>query len=135
MTRETPSFMPHNSKQGQIPLNFGHQPAAGREDLIESDRLSAVISLIDRWPDWPGPALVVHGPAGCGKTHLACVWQSRANAKIITMGSALEDVLGRSPQDACFVIEDAAVGDGVTLFHLFNRLVERGGHMLLISMF
>ena len=25
------------------------------------------------------------------------------------------------------------MGDGVTLFHLFNRLVERGGHMLLIS--
>ncbi len=118
---------------GQLTFDLGHRPALGRDDFLVGPGNADAVAWIDRWPDWPGPALVVHGPPGCGKTHLACVWQSRANAKIVTTGSALEDVLGRSPQDACFVIEDAAVGDGVTLFHLFNRLVERGGHMLLIS--
>ena len=41
--------MPQTSRPGQIPLDFGHEPAATREDLIVSDRLSAVIGLIDRF--------------------------------------------------------------------------------------
>ena len=28
------------------------------------------LAWIDRWPDWPAPALALGGPAGCGKTHL-----------------------------------------------------------------
>ena len=38
----------------------------------------AAVAWIDRWPDWPGSALVVHGPPGSGKTHLAEVWRARS---------------------------------------------------------
>ena len=44
-------------------------------------RNEAAVAWLDRWPDWPGPGLAVHGPAGSGKTHIAHVFQAGANAR------------------------------------------------------
>ena len=32
-------------------------------------------------PTWPAPALVLHGPPGCGKSHLARIWAARVGAR------------------------------------------------------
>ena len=37
-------------------------------------RNEAAVAWLDRWPHWPAPALVLWGPAGSGKTHLAQVF-------------------------------------------------------------
>ena len=62
-----PAFAALGYKQGDFPV---------------ADCNLAAVQWIDRWPDWPGPILVVSGPAGCGKTHLAHVWQERSGAAI-----------------------------------------------------
>jgi chromosomal replication initiation ATPase DnaA len=104
------------TRPAQLALDLGHRPALGREDFLIAPCNEGAVAWIDRWPDWPGPALVIHGPAGCGKTHLAQVWRARAGTR----------------EDS--VIEDAdRPGDDVALFHLFNRRAEDGGHLLLTA--
>ena len=47
----------------QLPLEFDHSSASGREDLIVSDRLNAAVAIVDRWPDWPSPVVILAGPS------------------------------------------------------------------------
>jgi chromosomal replication initiation ATPase DnaA len=122
------------SPAGQLAFDLGHRPALGREDFMVGPANADAVAWVDCWPDWPGPALVVHGPPGCGKTHLASVWRARTGAEMIATAKALQSVLEAPSPGACFVIEDKAVSDdGAGLFHLFNRLADNGGHMLLIA--
>ena len=46
-------------------------PTYAREDFVVADGNREALAWIDRWPDWPAPALALSGPAGSGKTHLA----------------------------------------------------------------
>ncbi len=122
----------------QLPLDFEHRPSLTGEDflVVESNR-DAVIWL-DRWPDWPTPALVIYGPAGCGKTHLAHVFLARSGGRKLS----ILDMSADEPRDliedipAC-VIEDAErfleAGLEQALLHLYNALKETGGQLLLTS--
>jgi chromosomal replication initiation ATPase DnaA len=121
------------SPAGQLAFDLGHRPALGREDFMVGPGNGEAVAWIDRWPDWPGPALVVHGPPGCGKTHLASVWRARTGAGIVATAQALDAALDPSSAGSCFVVEGLTADEDSGLFHLFNRLIERGGHMLLIS--
>ena len=67
----------------QLPLGLPQRPALGMEDFLVADCNRAAVAWIDRWPEWPGPLVVLYGPEGCGKTHLAHVWQARTGAGIV----------------------------------------------------
>ena len=45
-------------KSEQLPLAFGHEPQTGRDDLLVSDPLSAAVSIVDNWPNWPSPVVI-----------------------------------------------------------------------------
>jgi chromosomal replication initiation ATPase DnaA len=126
--------MPHSSKPGQIPLDFGHQSAAGREDLIVSDRLSAVVGLIDRWPDWPSPVVVVAGPTGSGKSHLASVWAEQAGAVRVQVNEADAGALAAATAGPVLVEDvDRSGLDETALFHLINTVRESGTTMMMTT--
>ena len=121
----------------QLPLDLGHRPALGREDFLLAPCNEVAVAWIDRWPDWPGVALALHGPAACGKTHLGFVWRGRSAAIDIAPAALAEAappaILG--PAKACTLEDvDAALAAGnlaeERLLHLYNLIGERGGHML-----
>src|SRR5262245_2483696 len=70
-------------------------PTYAREDFIMAPGNREALAWIDRWPDWPAPALALGGPPGCGKTHLGNIWAAQASAQLIA-GAALD---GRSIAD------------------------------------
>ena len=117
----------------QLALDLGHRPALGREDFLLAPSNAEAVAWLDRWPDWPGPALAIYGPEGSGKTHLAHVWQSRSAARLLTgaeLASADLPALAAGP----VVVEDADRGvDERALFHLYNLLAERRQHLLLTA--
>jgi chromosomal replication initiation ATPase DnaA len=89
------------------------------------------LAWLARWPDWPGPALVLHGPRGCGKSHLARIWLTRTGGGWLTRGA-----LAAADPDAHHAwVLDAAdpVADEKALLSFYNRLRERGGHLLLTA--
>ncbi len=124
----------------QLPLELALRPALGREDFLVAPSNQVAVAWIDRWPDWPGPALALYGPPGCGKTHLCQVWRAASGAVEIDAGRLARaeppELLGAAR--AC-VLDDAETllgGEGANaerLLHLFNSVVERGGQLLLAA--
>lgn len=122
----------------QLPLDLPHRPAYGREDFLVAQSNRAAVAWLDRWPDWPTPALALHGPAGCGKSHLAHVWQARSRAVWVEPAALSASDPRSLAAGAPAVVLD--LGSGVLadaaerpLLHLYNLLAEAGGHLLLCA--
>ena len=58
----------------QLILELPLRTAQGRADFLVTGSNADAVAWLDRWPDWPGPAMCIHGPEGCGKSHLLQVW-------------------------------------------------------------
>ncbi len=118
----------------QLILDLPHRTALGRDDFLVGDCNRLAVDCIDRWPDWPAALLVLSGPAGCGKTHLAHVFLAHAQARLI----GAEDLGGTDPLVLAglgpLLLDDAdRIADEAGLFHLCNAVKELAGHLLLTA--
>lgn len=122
-----------SEKPRQIPLDLGHAAGHSREELVVSDANRPAVGLVDAWPDWPAPVVVLAGPAGSGKSHLASVWADAADAVSIEAGQIGAWLAGREV-DRPVLIDDADVDlDEHGLFHLINAARAAGTQVLLTS--
>ncbi|MCD8562964.1 MAG: hypothetical protein LRY54_02710 [Alphaproteobacteria bacterium] len=71
------------AKPQQIPFDLGGRSAHAREDFLIGPCNTDAVRWIDKWPDWPAPALIITGPAASGKTHLSAVWRDKSVADTI----------------------------------------------------
>ncbi len=94
------------------------RPASfARADFVRSPANTPAIAVLDAWPDWPGGCLVLVGPEGGGKSHLAEEWATRAKA--VRLAPAQTDLSGIAGRP--ILLEDADRGPtDETLFHLLN---------------
>ena len=119
----------------QRTLDWGVRPALGREDFLVAPCNEAAVAWLDRWPDWPGPALVIHGPPRSGKSHLAEVWRRRSSAEAVKASALAQAVTGAGDAPAALVVDGlAAPLDERALLHTYNGVAERGGHLLLTAL-
>ena len=119
----------------QLTFNLPPCTALGRSDFFVSDSNAAAVGWIDRWPDWPCPALVLHGAAGCGKTHLAHLWCDRASAAFVAGASLDEETVMRLVSEPAhrILIDDADRACELALLHLHNACLESGGSLLMTA--
>ncbi len=113
----------------QLPLGItSTAPAMGEADFVVTDNnREAFAWLTTQWPDWPAHGLILRGPKGSGKTHLAQIWAHRSNAEFLTAPT----LSGGSR----LVLEgiERFFGDPAAeelLFHLLNQLAAHKGHLL-----
>ena len=103
----------------------------GRDDFLVSPSNEEAVAWIDKWPGWPGPMFVLVGPAASGKTHLARVWQQRADALWGTE-ETLNAVMAQLEAGGAVCLDvNGRVDDETWLFHAFNWAREHGGTILL----
>src|SRR5690606_7882460 len=112
---------------------LGHGTGYSRDDLVVSPANSEAVGLIERWPDWPSPVVVLAGPTGSGKTHLASIWREGAGALQLDardLGQAMPDPGGRP-----VLIDDvdAAALPEQGLFHLINAVRSAGSSLLVTA--
>lgn len=119
----------------QLTFDLPRRTALGRTDFLVSDGNATAIGWIDRWPHWPSGALVLHGPPGCGKTHLAHLWCERASALAVAGPELDEDAVARlvGERRHRIAVDDADCASERALLHLHNSCLEARGSILMAA--
>jgi chromosomal replication initiation ATPase DnaA len=121
-----------DSTPAQLPLDLRLEPQYDAANFLVSPSNEVAYEAVSQWPDWPDRLLLLVGPEGCGKTHLAHVWAGLSGAALVPgarLGDHAPDQLAALP---ALVIEDidAAPFDEARLFHLVNMARENGMGLL-----
>ncbi len=118
----------------QLPLDLVQRPALGREDFLVAEENQDAVAWIDRWPEWPAPGLVVHGPAASGKSHLVQVFAAKSGALAVQASLLTRDDPPRLAQAPALAIEDVeSLADERALLHVMNMAAEAGRKFLLTA--
>lgn len=116
----------------QYVLPLPHRVSRDRDDYYVSASNRQALTEVEHWPRWPLRMLAILGPAGSGKTHLACVHAARVE---MTGHVLSTDPTAGGPH---YLIEgiDARAGDAnweESMFHAFNRASLENGSILFTS--
>lgn len=114
----------------QLSLDITPRPLLGREDFLQSPSNAEALAWIGRWPDWPAHGLVLAGPDGSGKTHLAHIFAERAQARFFEAGSFDEAGVSGLEGVSCVVENCNQALPERALFHLLNQAKESGAFVL-----
>lgn len=127
-------MMRERSPARQLPLELAHRPGFSRDDLVVTEANSKAVALVDSWPQWPAHLVVLAGPAGSGKSHLAAIWRDLAGAVEINAQSIGEQEIALAA-DTPLLIDNADSGDldENGLFHLINAVWSAQSHLLLTA--
>jgi chromosomal replication initiation ATPase DnaA len=119
----------------QLVLDLPLRPALSREDFLVTPSNQAAVALIDQWPQWPGPAALIIGPAGSGKSHLVEVWRQRSGAARAPLAKLTIDEIPTLMESGSLALEDAdcAPVPETALFHALNLARQQKGHVLLTA--
>ena len=119
----------------QLLLDLPLRTALGREDFLVAPSNEAAVRLVDEWPQWPTHGAILVGPAGCGKSHLAHVWQSRSHAEVAAVATTTKESLPGLFANRALCLEDieAEQFEETMMFHALNLARQEGGHVLLSS--
>ncbi|MGY5806250.1 DnaA regulatory inactivator HdaA [Rhizobium sp. LEGMi198b] len=117
----------------QLPLAFAHAAASGRDDLLVAHPLSAAVKIVDSWPSWPSPVVILAGPVGSGKSHLANIWRERSGAIAIHPKAGSGAAVAAANGPVIFEDADRLGFDDTELFHVINSVRENGTGLLMTS--
>ena len=119
----------------QLVLALDHAESFAREDFLAGPPNAAGLALIERWPDWPAPAMALVGPEGAGKSHLAAIWAEASGARVLSARLIGETDLPGALVTGALVVEDLSpeAFDERALFHLLNLAREQSAFLLLTS--
>lgn len=121
-------------KPRQLPLILPHDAALSREDYLVGSSNTAAFELLERWPNWPSPVVVLAGPVGAGKTHLVEAFRDETGSVVISAEDLTEDLVERLVAAPACVIEDAHRGvNNTALFHLLNAARQASKTVLITS--
>lgn len=127
--------MRENAPPQQLAFDLPLDPRFGREDFLVGPANEAAYGLIEAWPDWPDTVLVLTGPPGTGKSHLASIWATRARAWTVPASGVTAGTVTHCISNGALVVEDIDRNgrDEAALFHLINLARERTCPVLLTS--
>ncbi len=115
----------------QLTFALSTEERLTRTDFFISPANGLALAAIDAWRNWPNRKMILAGPKGAGKSHLAQIFAADAGAAIIAAKDLADvDLTTLEPPNA-IVVEDAETISGnaraeAALFHLHNLLAPSG---------
>ncbi len=121
----------------QLTFHLPALEAHGRDDFFVSAANAGAVAALEDWQNWPQGKMVLTGPQGAGKSHLAQIWAAEAGAQVAPAQTLARADLPDLAQGLRVVVEDAdrIAGDAAAetaLFHLHN-LLGTDGRLLLTA--
>lgn len=119
----------------QFALDFDLRPAMEREDFLVAPSNEAAVAMIDAWPGWPSPIVILVGPAGSGKSHLGEVWCARSGARRVISGEITPANIAGIAHTGSVLLEhapDISLNERA-LFHLVNLIHEVDGRLMITA--
>lgn len=119
----------------QMALDLPVRHARGREDFFVAPANALALAALDAPAGWPSGRMLLIGPEGAGKTHLAAIWAEDHGAEIIAAAELTNPAAERLAAAGAVVIEDAQHLRGApeaeeAAFHLINLIAAEGGRLL-----
>src|SRR6478752_8402002 len=125
---------PH-TEPTQLALALDHAESLAREDFLAGPSNDAALGLIERWPDWPSRTVLLRGPEGSGKSHLAAIWARESGARTLSPRALEGAEVPIALVTGALVLENLAEGqfDEAALFHLLNLAREERAYVLITA--
>ena len=119
----------------QLALALDHAESFAREDFLGGPSNAQALALIEAWPQWPHRSMMLTGPGGSGKSHLAAIWAQAAGARLIAARALEAATVPQALATGALVVEDVADGafDERALFHLVNLAREEAAFLLITA--
>src|SRR5260370_2741662 len=99
-----------------------HAESRTRDNFLEGPANEAGLVLIDSWPDWPNRIMLLAGPEGSGKSHLAAIWAEQAGARSTSAHALTPDAVPGALATGAPLVEDLRPShvDEPAMFHPLN---------------
>lgn len=125
----------------QLAFNLPAREALARDSFFVSPSNRLAVATLDNADGWPSGKLVLTGPKGAGKTHLAHVWAGERGATILPAADLAGADIPTLAAARFVVVEDADQIPHLpnqreteeAFFHLHNLLLAEGGRLLITA--
>lgn len=130
-----PRLAPPALDAEQLSFDWALPVALGPEDFFVSESNADAQALVAGGLRWPENRMVLVGPPGSGKTHLARIWQAATGAERLE-AAELDPEGPPPPAGAALVVEDMERlprEAEARMLHLHNHLLATGGRLLMTA--
>lgn len=122
----------------QMAFDLPVRQARGREDFFVAPANALALAALETPETWTGGRLLLIGPEGAGKSHLAAIWAEAQGAEVVPARGLTDAAAERLAAAGAAVLEDATdlAGDATAeeaAFHLINLVAAEGGRLLLTA--
>ena len=119
----------------QLAFALPHGESLSRDNFLEGPANAAALALVDSWPDWPNRVMLLVGPEGSGKSHLAAIWAEQTGARSTSAHLLTAAEVPSQLATGALVVEDLkpAEFDERALFHLLNLAREESASVLITA--
>lgn len=110
----------------QLTFALPHAESLTRDNFLAGPANAAALALIESWPEWPARTMLLVGPEGSGKSHLAAIWAEQAGARSTMAHTLTPATVPGALATGALVVEDLRPSDfdERALFHLLNLARE-----------
>lgn len=118
----------------QLTFDLPVRDSRAKGDFFVSDANAMAVARLETSDTWPNGKLVLVGPEGAGKSHLAHVWAESAGGQVLSLSDLLElDIPAVETPIAIENAENLTSASEEALFHLHNHMGASGLPLLLIA--
>jgi len=119
----------------QLAFALPHAESLTRDNFLEGPANASGFALVDSWPEWPNRVMLMLGPEGSGKSHLAAIWADEAGARSTMARALTAATVPGALATGALVVEDLKTPDfdERALFHLLNLAREDGAFVLITA--